>query len=313
MKESKKLRVIIDTDTACEADDPFAIAYALMSPKLIVKAIVAEHFARPGSMEKSFEAARKVTQAMGSAVPVLHGEEGPEGTGGISEGVETMIREARTEESRPLFILCMGALTNVDRALREAPDIAQAVTIVTIGGHGYETSPIPWREFNFGNDVAAANRVLQSGAEVWQIPADVYGTIRVGLAELQEQVMPYGAIGRYLFEQMVAYNATPEAEKAVTEAEVLFGAGSVLGTAARIWRETEGKTSVDSPMTKVNLMGNNQYVFSLECSNMSITYSKGTLNTKSDILIPSLKTWKMPSGVYAPRARGKQLEITPRP
>ena len=188
VKESKKLRVIIDTDTACEADDPFAIAYALMSPKLIVKAIVAEHFARPGSMEKSFEAARKVTQAMGSAVPVLHGEEGPEGTGGISEGVETMIREARTEESRPLFILCMGAL------------------------HGYETSPIPWREFNFGNDVAAANRVLQSGAEVWQIPADVYGTIRVGLAELQEQVMPYGAIGRYLFEQMVAYNATPEAD-----------------------------------------------------------------------------------------------------
>ena len=212
VKESKKLRVIIDTDTACEADDPFAIAYALMSPKLIVKAIVAEHFARPGSMEKSFEAARKVTQAMGSAVPVLHGEEGPEGTGGISEGVETMIREARTEESRPLFILCMGALTNVDRALREAPDIAQAVTIVTIGGHGYETSPIPWREFNFGNDVAAANRVLQSGAEVWQIPADVYGTIRVGLAELQEQVMPYGAIGRYLFEQMVVYNATPEAD-----------------------------------------------------------------------------------------------------
>ena len=43
VKESKKLRVIIDTDTACEADDPFAIAYALMSPKLIVKAIVAEH------------------------------------------------------------------------------------------------------------------------------------------------------------------------------------------------------------------------------------------------------------------------------
>lgn len=212
VKESKKVRVIIDTDTACEADDPFAVAYALMSPKLIVKAIVAEHFARPGSMEKSFEAARKVTQAMGSAVPVLHGEEGPEGTGGISEGVETMIREARTEESRPLFILCMGALTNVDRALREAPDIAKAVTIVTIGGHGYETSPIPWREFNFGNDVAAANRVLQSGAEVWQIPADVYGTIRVGLAELQEQVMPYGAIGRYLFEQMVTYNATPEAD-----------------------------------------------------------------------------------------------------
>ena len=43
--ESKKIRVVIDSDTSCEADDPFAIAYALMSPKLSVKAIVAEHFA----------------------------------------------------------------------------------------------------------------------------------------------------------------------------------------------------------------------------------------------------------------------------
>ena len=35
--EYKKIRVIIDTDAACEADDPFAIVQALLSPKLIVK------------------------------------------------------------------------------------------------------------------------------------------------------------------------------------------------------------------------------------------------------------------------------------
>ena len=52
--DSKRIRVIIDTDTACEADDPFAVAHALMSPKLIVKAIVAEHFREPDSMEKSW-------------------------------------------------------------------------------------------------------------------------------------------------------------------------------------------------------------------------------------------------------------------
>ena len=45
----KKIRVIIDTDAACEADDPFAIAQALMSPKLIVKGILAEHFREKGS------------------------------------------------------------------------------------------------------------------------------------------------------------------------------------------------------------------------------------------------------------------------
>ncbi len=35
----KKIRVIIDTDAACEADDPFAIVHALLSPKLIVKTL----------------------------------------------------------------------------------------------------------------------------------------------------------------------------------------------------------------------------------------------------------------------------------
>lgn len=212
VRNNKKVRVIIDSDTACEADDPFAIAYALMSPKMIVKAIVAEHFAQPGSMEKSYKAALRVTWAMGSGVPVLRGEESPDAAGAPSEGVREIIREALAEDSHPLYVLCMGALTNIDRALREAPEIAKRLTVVTIGGHGYGVDPVSFREFNFGNDVAAANRVLQSEAEVWQIPADVYGTIRVGLAELQEQVRPYGDIGRYLFEQMVAYNATPAAD-----------------------------------------------------------------------------------------------------
>ena len=209
--DSKRLRVIIDSDTACEADDPFAITYALMSPKLIVRAIVAEHFAQPGSMEKSREAALRVTRAMKSDVPVLNGENGPGEAGEISEGVRFIIQEARTEDSHPLFLLCMGALTNVARALKEAPDIAGRLTVVTIGGHPYDLREIPWKEFNFGNDPDAANQVLQSEAPVWQIPSDVYGSIRVGLAELQEQVRPYGAIGKYLFDQMVAYNATPAA------------------------------------------------------------------------------------------------------
>ena len=52
--DTKKLRVIVDTDAACEADDPFAIAHALMSPKLIVKGITAEHFNVEG-WEKAFE------------------------------------------------------------------------------------------------------------------------------------------------------------------------------------------------------------------------------------------------------------------
>ena len=52
VQEYRKRRVIIDTDAACEADDPFAIAQALMSKMLEVKGICAEHFVAEGSMEQ---------------------------------------------------------------------------------------------------------------------------------------------------------------------------------------------------------------------------------------------------------------------
>ena len=57
VRDEKRIRVIVDTDTACEADDPFAVAHAVLSPKLMVRAIVAEHFGRDGSMEASYSPA----------------------------------------------------------------------------------------------------------------------------------------------------------------------------------------------------------------------------------------------------------------
>ena len=35
VRDEKKIRVIVDTDAACEADDPFAIAHSLMMDLLL--------------------------------------------------------------------------------------------------------------------------------------------------------------------------------------------------------------------------------------------------------------------------------------
>lgn len=210
--DEKRIRVILDTDAACEADDPFAIAHAVLSPKLVVKGIVAEHFAQPGSMCRSYDAVRLLMNAMHRTENVLCGEEYPLNRGGpLSEGVAFMIEEALREDSHPLFILCLGALSNIARALEAAPGIAEKITIVTIGGHSHDIKEAPFREFNFGNDPDAANVVLGSRAEVWQIPSSVYGSLCVGLAELQRRVLPCGDAGRYLFDQMVACNKSDQA------------------------------------------------------------------------------------------------------
>ena len=71
VSEDKKVRVIIDTDAACEADDPCAIAHALMCQKFDVRAIFAEQFNREGSTRQSYEEILTVLRAMKKEVPFL--------------------------------------------------------------------------------------------------------------------------------------------------------------------------------------------------------------------------------------------------
>ena len=213
VQDSKKLRVIIDTDAACEADDPFAIVHALLSPKLMVVGITAEHFNCAGSVERSYAEIETILGAMELDVPYFLGEQGAVDTldGKYeSEAVDFIINEALSEDEHPLYILCQGAITNVAAAFRKRPDIISRVNIIWIGTHGEQTEA-PFREFNAGNDIVAANEVLASGAKLTVVPSNVYGTITIGIAELQANVLPHGAIGRHLFEQLVRYNATDEA------------------------------------------------------------------------------------------------------
>ena len=209
--EYKKVRVIVSTDTACEADDPFAIAHALLSPKLDVKAVIAEHFMSEGSVEKSYAAATKLLTLMKSDVPVLHGQVWPK-DGKINEGTQFIIDEARKDDPRRLFVLLMGATTTAADALRAAPDIHDKLTLVTIGGRGYREHHTTFREFNWGNDPDAINYILRdTKAEVWQIPASAYAHIRTSLAMLQRRLSNCGEVGAYLLRQMDEYNNGPTA------------------------------------------------------------------------------------------------------
>ena len=213
--DEKKIRVIIDTDAACEADDPFAIVQALLSPKLIVKGLLAEHFNEEGSVQKSYGEIKTILDAMDMDVPVFMGEEKPVDKTGwpqdISEASKFIISEALKDDIHPLFILCQGAITNLAVALYKHPEIKEKIKIIWIGTHGTEKRKAPFREFNAGNDIEAANFVLESGADIWLVPSNVYTTVTVGLAELKVKVYPCGKIGKHLYENMIDYNLSPQA------------------------------------------------------------------------------------------------------
>ena len=199
----KKVRVILDTDCYCEADDQFAVAHALMTPKFDVVGICAEHYADrfgPGSEQASYEECLRILELMGlsGSVPVFHGCAGAlpdEKTPRPSPAAEFIIREALRDDPRPLFITGQGALSNVASAWLMEPAIAGRFTLVWIGGGSY---PDGESEFNVENDLHAANAVLASPIEVWQVPKNLYSSMIVPFSVLWEKVAPCGALGQHL-------------------------------------------------------------------------------------------------------------------
>ena len=209
--ESKKIRLIINTDAKNEADDQFAIVHALLTPRFKIKGIIAAHFGEhrtTASMQESYEEVVKLLNLMNATqeVPVFKGagkaipdERTPE----MSEGAELIIREALSDDPAPLYVIFLGPITDLAAAYLQEPSIAGRLTAVWIGGGAW---PNGEQEFNLSNDIDAANVIFRSDIPLWVIPRDVYSTIRVSIAELAVKVKPCGQVGAYLYQQLVDFN-----------------------------------------------------------------------------------------------------------
>lgn len=287
--EYKKLRVIIDTDAACEADDPFAIAHALMSKKLDVKAIFAEQFGTPETAKKSYDEIITILKAMDISVPVFMGEEGKlsdvEGKE-ISPAARYLIDEAMKADEKPLLVLCLGAITNVVSAMKACPDITSRITVVWIAGQNLDDPNPNIREFNSGNDIDAANYIMSSGVDLWLIPINVYGTMHIGLAEIQRRIYPCGEIGKHLFENMISYNMSEHAGWTAGESWSL-GDSPAVGVAldpncgqyvyreAPIFNEdTTYRFEAGRPMIRVYTSINSRFILEDFISKLEILYGK---------------------------------------
>lgn len=215
--EEKKIRMIVYTDAKNEADDQFTIAHHLMTPKFEVKGILAAHFNQKpredmesDTAQESLDEIYKVLDLMDLAgsVPVKKGAVRglkDEKTPIESEAAKFIVEEAMRDDPRPLYIGCMGSVTDLASAILMEPEICQHMTAIWIGGGDY---PEGGFEFNLSMDIAAANVLMKSAMPLWQVTKNGYKQMTVTLPMLQKEVRPYGRIGKYLFEQMVHYNDT---------------------------------------------------------------------------------------------------------
>lgn len=171
--------VVIDTDAYNEIDDQFAVSYALRHPeRLNIRAIYAAPFLNERSdspadgMERSYREILKLLALAGEERETLRGARSylpDEGTPADSPAARDLARRAMDySPERPLYVVALGAITNVASALLLQPEIADRMVVVWLGGHALE-----WpdnQEFNIRQDVAAARVVFCSGAPLVMLP-----------------------------------------------------------------------------------------------------------------------------------------------
>ena len=213
----RQIRLLIDSDAACESDDQAVIAHALLSSSFVVRGLVAAHFRGVGpsagrstaeAMQASYDEILTLLRVMRleGCFPVRHGAAKPFADPAVpvdSEGADLIIKEAMTSgDPRPLFIMCQAHVTDLATAYVKEPRIADRLTAVWIGGAGY---PAGGPEYNQDGDRIAANIVMESRIPLWQIPAPVYMLPRFSMTEIAEKVGQQGELGRFLYGRVVRF------------------------------------------------------------------------------------------------------------
>ena len=256
--EQKKIRYIVHTDCKNEADDQFTLAHILMTDKLDVRAVLAGHFDAGNygrypehqTAQASLDEINLILRLMGLSgrYPVFKGAEygiPDEKTPIVTEAARCIVEEAMRDDPRPLFIGMQGAITDLACAILMEPKICERMTCIWIGGGDY---PDGGAEFNLMSDIHAANVVFSSSMPVWQVPIGTYKQFAVSLAELQLRVRPWGKIGRYLFEQMVAVNDSMAAMPAWPHGETwCLGDEGVICALLEDRERCSGYTEIPAP------------------------------------------------------------------
>ena len=173
-----------------------------------------------------------------------------------SESARFISEEAMKDDPRPLFVCFLGATTEIASAYLMEPRIADKLTVVWIGGGAYPEGNF---EFNQGNDINAARVLYKSNIELWQVPMNVYTTMKISYFEMMNKIYPCGKIGKYLvehamdfgkqFDQIIASMAD------IPAAASMMGGASVSKAAAATSFGGELWSLGDSPV--VGIMLNN--------------------------------------------------------
>lgn len=202
-----RVRMVLDTDTYNEADDQFALAYALKSKdKLSLEAVYAAPFYQvvdnqlalafeskskdelkmnatyykskstgpADGMEKSYEEILRVFDKLKMSFEglVYHGSKrylSSVENPVDSDAARNLIKRAKESKEEPLYVVSIGVVTNIASAILMEPEIIKNIVVVWVGGHA-----LHWEDcadFNLIQDILSTRVLFDCGVPLIHIPA----------------------------------------------------------------------------------------------------------------------------------------------
>lgn len=217
MEGKKKIYdIVIDTDAFNEVDDQFAIAYSIFSSESVsIKAFYAapfvnEHAATAESgMEQSYDEILHIIdlckksgsyEVKKGAEKFLEAVEIPAHT----EATDDLINRAKNySEEDPLYVVAIGAPTNIASALILCPEIASKIVVLWLGGHIPEREDT--KEYNLEQDLISSRTLLDSDVPLVLFPCEgVIDKLKISPKELKKR-LGHGTLSDYLIHIVEQY------------------------------------------------------------------------------------------------------------
>ncbi|MBO7273357.1 MAG: nucleoside hydrolase, partial [Clostridia bacterium] len=206
-------------------------------------------------MEKSYGEILKLLSLLEENAPVFRGSTSflkDEQTPVVSPAALDLVERARQySPEHPLYVVAIGAITNIASALLLDPGIAENIVVVWLGGHALHNPDT--LEFNMRQDVAAARVVMGSEAPFVQLPClGVVSSFRISGPELEFWLKGKNAISEYLAQNTITAAERYAAKMAWTRC--------LWDVTAVAWLMNDGDRFMSSRITPTHLPNyENQY------------------------------------------------------
>ena len=213
------VKVILDTDTYNEIDDQFALVQMLFSQNRInTLSINAAPFSmndRSDNPEKGMELSyveifrllekidiEKNNFVFKGSTKYIGFDKKPINSPAADNIIENALR---CSENDPLYVIAIGAITNVASAILKEPEIINKIVVVWLGGNA-----LYWpenNEFNLKQDIGGAQVLFDSGVSLVLVPCKgVTSHLISTVSEIEKYIEPHGQIGKFLAMRFKEYN-----------------------------------------------------------------------------------------------------------